>query len=96
MHREVIEVELTAEERALILRHGYPFRRIQAALTACQTSAAIQSVPLDVFELKQLIGDLCRSINDLKRSTAVRNKLVALCDRLDAAERYGDGRLDGL
>jgi len=95
MHREVIEVELTQEERVLILRHGYPFQRIQAALDACRASAAIERVPLDVFELRRLIGDLCRSINDLKRN-APRNKLLDLCDRLEAAERYGDGELDRL
>ena len=95
MHREVIEVELTAEERALILRYGYPFDRIRAALEACQASPMIETVPLDVFELRQLIGDLCRSINDMKRR-AGQNKLLDLCDRLEAAERYGDGRLDWL
>jgi hypothetical protein len=42
-----------------------------------------------------LIGDLCCSINDMKRS-AVQNKLVDLCDRLEAAERSGDGQLDWL
>jgi hypothetical protein len=95
MHREVIDIEFTPEERALILRYGYPFDRIRLALEACQASQRIETVPIDVFELKQLIGDLCRSINDMQRS-AVQNKLVDLCDRLEAAERYGDGQLDWL
>ncbi len=50
---------------------------------------------MDVFELRQLIGDLCISINDMKRSR-VQDKLVDLCDRLEAAERYGEGQLDEL
>jgi hypothetical protein len=95
MHRDVIAMELTAEERTLLLRYGYPFARIQAALEACQASTGIETVPLDVFELNQLIGDLCRSINDMKRN-AVQNKLLDLCDRLEAAQRYGDGQLDEL
>lgn len=90
MQREVIEVELTAEERALILRHGYPFQRIEAALKGVPTKALIARVPLDVFELQQLIGDLCRSINDMRRGT-LQDKLVDLCDRLEAADRYGEG-----
>lgn len=92
MHHEVIEVELTAEERALILRHGYPFQRIEAALKAVPTKAVIARVPLDAGELHQLIGDLCISINDLRRGP-LQNKLLDLCDRLEAAERYGEGDL---
>ena len=93
MQREVIEMELLPEERTLILRYGYPFDRIRTALVACQASKQIEWVPFDVFELEKLIGDLCRSINDMKRG-ALQDRLVALCDRLEAAERYGDGQLD--
>ena len=95
MQREAIDIELTAEERALILRYGYPFARIQAALQVCATSKRIETVPMDVFELERLIGDLCCSINDMKRSR-VQDKLIDLCDRLEAAERYGEGQLDEL
>lgn len=56
-------------------------------------SSEIELVPLDVFELQRLIGDLCRSINDMPGG-AVQDKLLDLCDRLEAAERYGDGMLD--
>jgi hypothetical protein len=92
MHREVIDVELTGEERALILRYGYPFARIRAALQACAASKMIETVPLDVSELERLIGDLCISINDMKRGV-VQDKLFDLCDRLEAVLRDGDGRL---
>jgi hypothetical protein len=93
MQREVIDIEFTPEERTLILRYGYPFDRIRTALEACQASREIETVPIDVFELERLIGDLSCSINDMQRS-GVRNKLLDLCDRLEAAERYGDGQLD--
>ena len=93
MDREVIEIELTAEERALILQHGYPFDGIKQSLKACQGSKGIETVPIDTFELERLIGDLSISINDMKGG-AVQHKLLELCERLEAAERYGDGQLD--
>jgi hypothetical protein len=93
--RKVIELELTTEERRLLLRYGYPFDRIKKAWEACAASQAIETVPIDAFELERLIGDLCRSINDMNGGV-VQNKLLDLCDRLEAAERDGDGSLDWL
>ena len=93
MDREVIEIEFTPEERALILQYGYPFDGIEQSLKACQDSKGIEMVPIDAFELERLIGDLSISINDMKGG-AVQYKLLELCDRLEAAERYGEGQLD--
>lgn len=95
MPREAIEMQLTPAERSLLLRYGYPFARIESALKACSASKAIEIVSLDRDELGRMIGDLCRSINDMKPG-ALQNQLLALCDRLEAAERYGDGMLDML
>ena len=95
MARETIDIQLTPEERALLLRHGYPFERIEQALKACESSRDIEIVPMDIFELERLIGDVCRSINHMK-SGATQNQLLDLCDRLEAAEKYGDGMLDTL
>jgi hypothetical protein len=95
MDHEVIELELTPKERALLLRYGYPFDGIRKALEACKASKAIETVPISAFELERLIGDLSSSINDMTGG-AVQNQLLDLCDRLEAAERYGDGRLDWL
>ena len=50
---------------------------------------------MDCFELERLIGEVCRSINHMKRG-ATQDQLLDLCDRLEAAERYGDGMLDTL
>ena len=50
---------------------------------------------MDRYELERLIGDLCYSINHMQ-SGALQNQLLTLCDRLEAAERYGDGMLDPL
>ena len=95
MARETIDIQLTPEERSLLLRHGYPFQRIEQALKACESSRDIEIVPMDCLELERLIGDVCRSINHMK-SGATQNQLLDLCDRLEAAERYGDGMLDTL
>ena len=95
MEREVIEVELSPEERSLILRYGYPFDRITQVLEAHQKSRMIEIVPLDAFELERLIGNLSMSINDMAGG-ALQNKLIELCDRLEAVEQYGDGMLDEL
>jgi hypothetical protein len=93
MDRQAIETELTAEERALILQYGYPFEGIERSLKTCQDSEEIETVLIDPFELERLIGDLTISINDTKDGT-VQDELLELCDRLEAAERYGDGRFD--
>ena len=93
MDRDVIEIQLTPEERSLLLRYGYPFERIEHALKGRESSRDIEIVPMDAFELERLIGDLCSSINDMNRG-ALQNVLLDLCDRLEAAERYGDGMLD--
>lgn len=91
MEREVIDVQLTPEERALIFRCGYPFERIMAALEACDDSQ-IEVVALDAFELERLIGDLSISINDMERGN-LQTQLFELCERLELAERTGDGML---
>ena len=56
MERETIDVQLTAEERSLLLRYGYPFDRIKKALKACEPSDDIEIVPMDSFELERLIA----------------------------------------
>lgn len=93
MKRNSIPVQLTPEERFLILRYGYPFAKIEQALKLHEGSQQIETVPLDRYELEQLVGDLCRTINELNRG-ALEDKLLDLRDRLEAAERYGDGQLD--
>lgn len=93
MDRDVIEIQLTPEERSLILRHGYPFDQIEQALKACESSRAIETIPMDLFELERLIGDLSISINDMNGG-ALQGTLLDLCDRLEAAEKYGDGMLE--
>jgi len=93
MARDAIRMHLTAVERSLLLRYGYPFSQSEAALRACAVSHGIECVPIDHFDLEQLIGNLCYSINKTKPGR-LQNDLLELCNRLEAAERSGDGELD--
>lgn len=95
MSREGVVIQLTPAERSLLLRHGYPFAQSEAALKACAKSRNIESVLIDGFNLRQLIINLCYSINETKPGR-LQSRLVKLCDRLEAVERYGDGDLDTL
>lgn len=95
MAREMIKIQLTPEERSLLLRYGYPFQQIEQALKACESSREIEIVPMDRFELERLIGDVCYSINH-RTSGATQNDLLELFDRLEYAEKYGDGMLNTL
>ncbi|MFT5327162.1 MAG: hypothetical protein ACI8P0_005051, partial [Planctomycetaceae bacterium] len=92
MERETIQIQLTPEERSLLLRYGYPFERIAHALKACEATPDIEIVPMDYFEFERLIGDVCRSINHMDGGP-VQGQLLELCDRLEAAEQSGDGML---
>ena len=95
MARDAIRMHLTAAERGLLLRYGYPFSQSEAALKACAGSRDLEYVPIDRFDLEQLIGNLCYSINKTKPGR-LQNDLLELCNRLEAAERYGEGELDML
>lgn len=92
MRRHKIKLQLTPEERSLLLDYGYPFERFREALKACEASPNAEIVPIDDFELERLIGDLCYSINHRTRG-ATQDDLAELCDRLEYAERTGDGML---
>lgn len=95
MAKKKISIQLTPSDRSLLLRHGYPFEGIAQSLKACESSRGIEIIQVDTFELEQLIGDVCRSINHMKNGRT-QDLLVELCDRLEAAERSGDGMLDTL
>ena len=95
MARDVIRMHLTAAERGLLFRYGYPFSQGEAALKACAASPDIECLPIDCFNLEQLIGNPCHSINQTKPGP-LQDDPLELCNRLEAAESYGDGELDVL
>jgi hypothetical protein len=86
--RESVEVELSQEDRSLILRYGYPFERIEGALKALESSSTVETVALDCLELRRLLGDLSRSIKEADDEN-LRVKLDELCWRLELFQRGG-------
>jgi len=88
-----IKIQLTADERRLILRHGYPFDRLQKALNAVAASDAIKTISISDFDLDMLIGELSRTFNH-NEAGADEEALLDLCDRLEYVEKTGDGTLD--
>ena len=65
MAYELIDMQLTPEERSLLLRYGYPFDQIRQALEACASSDDIEIVPMDSFELERLIGSQTGTVTKL-------------------------------
>ena len=92
-NRDAIEIELLPEERKLLLQYGYPFPDAKAQLEQYASSPHVEILTISQFYLHQMVGDLSYSIN--KRTTGeIQLALIELCDRLEMAERYGDGELD--
>ena len=86
-------IQLTPEERELILKYGYPFDRLAKSLRRHVSSEAIKTISMSAYELEMLIGELSRSFNHgaCRRD---EDAVIELCDRLEYAEKYGDGELD--
>ena len=90
---DAIEIELLPEERELLLQYGYPFPDAKSQLERCASSPDVEILTISRFYLNQMIGDLSYSINKRTKGE-IRSGLIHLCDRLEIAERYGDGELD--
>ena len=86
-------IQLTLEERELILKYGYPFDRLAKALRRWSNSEAIKTTSMSEFELSMLIGELSRSFNHGETGSD-EDTILNLCDRLEYAEKCGDGELD--
>jgi len=86
-------IQLTPEERELILKYGYPFDPLAKSLRRNTSSEAIKTIAMSAYELEMLIGELSRSFNhgECRRD---EDAVIELCDRLEYAEKYGDGELD--
>ena len=91
---DALEIELLPEERKLLLDFGYPFENERQQLERMVKSReVIETLVVSRFYLQQLIGNLSYSIN--KRTQGkVQADLNELCERLEWAERWGEGELD--
>lgn len=88
-------IELTFIDRDLILKYGYPFERLQRALKRWPKQQGVRNVRMSQYELQMLIGELCRSVNH-RETGDDEDAVLDLCDRLEYAERTGDGAHPGI
>ncbi len=86
------KIQLTPADRELILKHGYPFDRLEKSLRRHSGSDDIKRIGMSEFELENLIGELSRSFTKGKLG-ADETAVLDLCERLEYAEKYGDGDL---
>ena len=86
-------IQLTHYDRDLILKYGYPLERLKKALGRWPDHQAVRRILMSQYELSMLIGELCRSINHTRLGNDL-DEVVDLCDRLEYAEKTGDGDLD--
>jgi hypothetical protein len=87
------KIQLTQDERDLILKFGYPFDRLAKSLRRWPDGQLIRTISMSRYELEMLIGELCRSFNH-DETGADEDAVLDLCDRLEYAEKTGDGELD--
>ena len=86
-------IELTYIDRDLILQHGYPMDRLKRALKRWPKQQGVRTVRMCRYELEMLIGELARSFND-QQTGRDEDEVLDLCDRLEYAERTGDGAIN--
>jgi len=87
------KIQLTCEDRDLILRYGYPFDRLAKSLRRWPSNQVIRRVSMSRYELEPLIGELCRSFN-YEECGDDEDAVLDLSDRLEYVEKTGDGDLD--
>ena len=87
------KIQLTQDDRDLILKHGYPFDRLAKSLRRWPKDQLIRTISMSRYELEMLIGELSRSFNH-EETGKDEDAVLDLCDRLEYAERTGDSQLD--
>jgi hypothetical protein len=88
-------IQLTYIDRDLILQHGYPGERLKRALKRWPKQQGVRTVRMCRYELEMLIGELSRSFNH-QQTGRDEDAVLDLCDRLEYAERTGDGDHPGI
>ena len=78
------DVEITGREADLILKYGYPFPDELEKFKTISGKSGWQTVEIDDYWLELIIGDLCRSMREVK-SDSLLEELDALCDTLEMA-----------
>lgn len=77
-------VELTARERTLLLKHGYPWPDVAERLRASKAVRGFHHVRIDEYWIEMMQADIVRSAKEIS-SSALLEELDALCSVLDCA-----------
>jgi hypothetical protein len=88
-------IQLSCIDRDLILKYGYPFERLERGLKRWPGQQPVRTIRMNKYELEMLIGELCRSINH-EETGPDEEAVHDLCDRLEYAEKTGDGTHTGI
>ena len=86
-------IQLTYEQRELLLKYAFPSTRLLASLRRWPKGQAIRRVWMSHAELQRQIGELSRSFNH-EETGKDSDAVLALCEHLEYAEQTGDGDLD--
>ena len=86
MHKKKIRFSLSAKERELILKHGYPFDEFEAELKSAAGNADSVIFELEPFYFEHLIGEVVRSANHAK-SARLEAELSDLFEYLEVEAR---------
>jgi len=86
-------IELTREQRDLILKYGYVSGRLEASLRRWPEGQPIRRIGMTRVELEWLIGDLSHSCVKGKAGRDLE-AVADLCEHLEHAQQTGDGDLD--
>lgn len=84
---ENIEIEITGREAKLILKYGYPFPDQKEIFLPISGKDGFHVVNIDKYWLEIIIGDLCRSLRDVK-SESLQEDLDSLCNNLEFAIKF--------
>ena len=79
-----VEIEITGREASLILKYGYPFPDQAAYFERVAGKKGYHQVTIGKFWLETIVGDLCRSLKEV-RSSALQEELDSVCDSLEIA-----------
>lgn len=66
MSNEMISIEISGREAKLILKYGYPFPDQEELFEACAGKAGYHTIDIDKYWLELIIGDLSRSLKDIR------------------------------
>ena len=79
-----IEVEINGREAYLILKYGYPFDAEEQQLQNYSRVKGWHKFLVSEFYLEHIVGDLCRSIREVK-SQILMEEIDSLCSTLEMA-----------